>query len=70
MMKNEFLHADNVDWLDCADAQADLSLRWAHISEGAFSHLVAHTNFFTPCTTSCCISYFNKPISSIFRILV
>ena len=26
---------------DCADAQADLSLRWAHISEGTFSHLAA-----------------------------
>ena len=24
---------------DCADAQADLSLRWAHISEGTFSHV-------------------------------
>ena len=26
-------------WTDCADAQADLSLRWAHISEGTFSHV-------------------------------
>ena len=25
-----FLHADSKDWLDWADAQADLSLRWAH----------------------------------------
>ena len=24
-----FLHADNEDWSDLADAQADLSLRWA-----------------------------------------
>ena len=23
----KFLHADNDDWLDCADAHADLSLR-------------------------------------------
>ena len=23
-------------WSDCADAQADLSLRWAHMSEGVF----------------------------------
>ena len=28
-------------WSDCADAQADLSLRWAHISEGTFSHVGA-----------------------------
>ena len=25
-----FLHADSEDWSDCADAQADLSIRWAH----------------------------------------
>ena len=25
-----FFHADNEDWSDWADAQADLSLRWAH----------------------------------------
>ena len=25
-----FLHADSKDWSDWADAQADLSLRWAH----------------------------------------
>ena len=25
-----FLHADSEDWLDWVDAQADLSLRWAH----------------------------------------
>ena len=30
----KFLHADNEDWSDCADAQADLSLRWATMSEG------------------------------------
>ena len=31
-------------WLhqvECADAQSDLSFRWAHISEGTFSHVVA-----------------------------
>ena len=27
----KFLHVDNVDCPDCVDAQADLSLRWAHI---------------------------------------
>ena len=25
-----FLHADSEDWSDWADAQANLSLRWAH----------------------------------------
>ena len=29
-----FLHADSEDWSDWAEAQADLSLRWAH------SHIV------------------------------
>ena len=37
-----FRHADNEDWLDCADAQADVCLRWVHKSEGPFSHVVAH----------------------------
>ena len=27
---SSFLHADNKDWSDWVDAQADLSLRWAH----------------------------------------
>ena len=27
-----FLHADSEDWSDWVDAQADLSLRWAHLS--------------------------------------
>ena len=27
--------------LDCADALADLSLRWAHLSESMFSHIAA-----------------------------
>ena len=27
-----FLDADSKDWLDWADGQADLSLRWAHMS--------------------------------------
>ena len=31
-------------WSDCADAQADLSFRWAHISEVPLSHVVAHIN--------------------------
>ena len=28
-------------WSDCPDVQADLSLRWARISEGTFSHVSA-----------------------------
>ena len=28
-------------WSDCANAQADLNLRWAHVSEGAFSDVAA-----------------------------
>ena len=35
------LHADNEDWLDCPDAQADLSLRLAHRPEGTFSAFTA-----------------------------
>ena len=27
-------------WPDCADAHANLSLRWAHMSVGKFSHIV------------------------------
>ena len=26
-----FLHADNEDWSEWADAQADMSLSWAHV---------------------------------------
>ena len=29
-------------WSDCADAQAGLSLRWVHMSEGTFSHVAAY----------------------------
>ena len=29
-------------WSDCANAQADLNLRWAHNSEGTISNVVAH----------------------------
>ena len=29
---------------DCADAQADLILHLAHISDGTFSHVVDHTD--------------------------
>ena len=35
----KFLQADNEDWSDCADAQADLSFRREQISEGTFSPL-------------------------------
>ena len=32
-----FFHADNEDWLDCANAQADLSHHSGHMLEGTFS---------------------------------
>ena len=32
-------------WSDCAKAQADLNLRWAHMSEGTFSHITANLLF-------------------------
>ena len=38
----KFLYADNEDWPYCAEAQADLSLRWAHMSEGAFPHVAVY----------------------------
>ena len=36
-----FLHADSEDWSDWADAQADLSLRWAHKPFCWFCHEAA-----------------------------
>ena len=36
-----FLHADSEDWSDWADAQADLSLRWAHMPFCWFCHVAA-----------------------------
>ena len=32
-------------WSDCANAQADLNLRWAHMSEGTFSDIRLISNF-------------------------
>ena len=37
----KFHHVDNEDRRDCADAQPDLSLRWAHMPEGTFYHVAA-----------------------------
>ena len=42
-------------WSDCADARADLSLRWAHMSEGTFPDVAAqftmsHVFYFLPST--------------------
>ena len=39
-------------WSDCAHAQADLNLRWAHMSEGTFSHIRALRYNFDPVTCS------------------
>ena len=41
-----FLHVDSEDWSDRADAQADLSLRWAHRSFCLFCLDVAHFSNF------------------------
>ena len=37
-----FLHVDSEDWSDWADAQADLSLHWAHMPFCWFCHEAAH----------------------------
>ena len=37
-----FIQADSKDWSDWADAQADLSLRWAHMPFCWFCHEAAH----------------------------
>ena len=37
-----FLHADSEDWSDWAEAQADLSLRWAHMPFCWFCPEAAH----------------------------
>ena len=44
-----FLHADTEDWSDWADAQADLSLHWSHISFCWFCHEAAHFNHAVIC---------------------
>ena len=36
-----FLHSDNEDSDYTADAQADLNLRWPHMSEGTFTDVTA-----------------------------
>ena len=33
-------------WSDCANAQADLNLRWSHMGEGTFNDAVAHLYYF------------------------
>ena len=37
---------------DCANAQSDLNLRWAHMSEGTFSNITADVFFMTSSGTS------------------
>ena len=47
----KFLHANNKDWSDCANVQADLSLSWAHKLEGTVSQNTAymlHVNWKCP----------------------
>ena len=40
-------------WLDLADAQADLSLRWAHRSFCWFCHAVAHFSYWNHFSNDC-----------------
>ena len=37
-------------WSDCANAQADLHLRWAHLSRGTFSDIAVRMYNFIHCT--------------------
>ena len=39
---DKFLHAYNKDWSECADAQIDSSLRWAHMCESMRFHVAAN----------------------------
>ena len=48
-----FLHADSEDWSDWADAQADLSLRWAHIPFCWFCHEAAQIKEISYHTIAC-----------------
>ena len=41
----QFLHADNEDLSDYTDAQADLGVRCAHISDGTVSHNAARMSW-------------------------
>ena len=62
-LKNAPLATTSEDCSDCANAQADLSLRWVHISEGTFSDVTVHCvwfikwagpqNFLHNCNISC-----------------
>ena len=42
VMDAKFLNADKDDWSDCAHAQTDLSLCWAHMQEDTFFHVALH----------------------------
>ena len=48
---HSFFHAENFNFFFMrdknADAQADLCLRWAHISKGTFSQVVTHMSMYT-----------------------
>ena len=48
-------------WSDCANAQSDHNLHLAHMFEGTFSDIAAHTNFRTfPSETLLSVDTFNK----------
>ena len=53
-----FLQAGNGHWSDYADAQADLSLCWAHMSEGTVSDVAVHMSVI-PKGSDCAITLSN-----------
>ena len=48
-------------WSNCPDAQADLCLHWAHVSEGTYSHFVAYIVKF---------EYHNYPLGPVVQSIV
>ena len=48
-------------WSDCANAQADLNLRWAHMSTGTFSDVAAQMSFTVCSRKKWLISWHSPP---------
>ena len=62
-----FLRADSGDWSDWADAQADLSLCWAHMSFCWVCHEVAHMS--VSCKTDTIHCWFHWPLQFIGQLI-
>ena len=52
------LHADSEDWSDWADAQADMSRRWAHMPLSWFCHEAAHVCMILCALICLCILFY------------